>query len=105
MAFNRYYQSNVTTATAVATSTATTDVVIGLNVANTDGALTSTCDVYITDSAGTPVTLAYLAKDVKIPVGGSVEIIQGKVLLGANDTVRVVSDNEVDVWMSVLEDA
>ena len=102
MAFTRYYQSDVTSATDVAASTATTDVVIGLNVANTDGSATSTFDAYITDGTS---TLAYLAKDVKVPVGGSIELIQGKVLLGNGDTVVVNSDNEVDVWMSVVEDA
>lgn len=111
-AFQRYgfkfdVSTHLTTAQSVAASTTTKDVIIGLNVASNraTGTGSITASVYIeSDVVGATDADYYLAKDILIPEGGSVELVVGKVLLGSGDTVKVVATEDVDVWMSVLED-
>lgn len=75
-----------------------TDVIIGLNVANTSASATSTVAVKI---AGIK-----LLDNAQIPVGGAIEVIQGKIVLESGDDIDVIPTGAgVDVVMSVLENA
>ena len=81
-------------------------VLIGCNVANTHTA-TITVDVaLITD--GSPDTIAYIAKDVAIPSGGNVELVDGKIVIDSDSTkihARCSIDTKADIIVSVLENA
>ena len=76
------------------------DIVIGFSIANA-GSSTATVNAYVNDGTND----IHLAKSAKIPVGGAIEIIQGKLVLDNNDNVYVSSDVAVDVWLSVLDNA
>jgi hypothetical protein len=97
MAFKSFQSTSVTTETTVYTGPADTEVtVIGLSVACTSA-----------DPATVSVKLnsAYIVKDAPVPVGGALVAIGGeqKVVLEAADTLKVSSDETVDVVTSVLE--
>jgi hypothetical protein len=75
-----------------------TDVIIGLNVANTSSTTTATVAVKM---AGIK-----LLDNAQIPVGGAIEVIQGKIVLESGDDIDVIPTGAgVDVVMSVLENA
>ena len=111
--FSRTSSAGITTETAVFTCSSSSateaDIVIGLNIANAgsgSGTATATVTARITDAASpTPALKGHLVKSVKIPAGGSIELIQGKVVLDDGDIVRVTSDVAVDVWLSTLNGA
>ena len=98
--FKRYSADGITSATNIHTSDATTntnaDIIIGCNIANTHSA-TVTVDVQVGN--------IYLAKSVSIPVGSSVEIIQGKVVMENGDILSVTPSQSVDVYVSILDGA
>ena len=102
MAFKNYTKTIAAGATEGAATqvraATSTDVIIGLNVANTSASATSTVAVKM---AGIK-----LLDNVKIPVGGAIEVIQGKVVLESGDDIDVIPTGAgVDVVMSVLENA
>ena len=102
MAFKNYTKTIAAGATEGAATqvraATSTDVIIGLNVANTSASATATVAVKM---AGIK-----LLDNVKIPVGGAIEVIQGKVVLESGDDIDVIpTDAGVDVVMSVLENA
>ena len=78
------------------------DAVIGIRCCNI---LTTsiTIDVYIVKGAAN----YYLAKDVSIPPGGSIELIQGgaKIVIDSNDTITGVSSDasSMDVVCSYID--
>ena len=47
----------------------------------------------------------YLIKNVSIPYGSSLEIVEGKIVMQAGDVIKVESDTaaSIDVALSVLE--
>ena len=49
----------------------------------------------------------HLAKNVTIPAGDSIEIVQGKILLESGEDIGVTASaaSAVDVTMSILKDA
>lgn len=98
--FKRYTADGITSATNIHTSDATAntnaDIIIGCNISNTHSA---------TVSVDVKVGSIFLAKSVQIPVGGSVEIIQGKVVMENGDVLSVTPDNAVDVYVSILDGA
>ena len=80
-------------------------VIIGCNVANIHTA-TVTVDVALIDSSGNTIT--YIAKDVTIPVGGNVELVDGKIVIDSDTTnihARCSVDTKADIIVSVLENA
>ena len=86
-----------------------TAIILGLTLANvhTSQVTASVTLVSTTDQDGSVAnTTAHLIKDVPIPVGSTVEIMQGnKIVLNADDRVKVdcsVSD-KVSVTMSYME--
>ena len=87
----------------------TTSIILGLTLANvhTSQVTASVTLVSTTNQSGsTTNTTAHLIKDVPIPVGSTVEIMQGnKIVLNADDRVKVdcsVAD-KVSVTMSYME--
>ena len=96
-AFKSYQSTSVTTeATVLTGASATETTVIGLSVANTSSS-TATVDVKL--------NTAYIVKSAPIPVGGSLVVVGGdqKVVVEATDTIKVTSDETVDVITSTLE--
>lgn len=96
-----YAVKNVSTSgsTAVTVSSGTL-AVASLIVSNT---VTSpiTCDVYITRSG----TDYYLVETATVPVGGSLEVIQGnRVILQNGDALKVKASaaTSADAWVSAL---
>jgi hypothetical protein len=90
----------ISPATLTTVAGATPAAIASLVVANTTTS-PITCDVYVTRSA----TDIYLVKTATVPVGGSLEVIQGnRVVLIASDALKVVSSaaTSADVFVSVL---
>lgn len=96
--FKNYTSASVGTSptTTYTVPTSTTAVVIGCNVANV---LTN----QITFSV--QVAGVYLVKDVPLPAGAAISVLDGKIILEAADTVVVTASeaSAVDVIVSVLE--
>ena len=96
--FKNYTSASVGTSpvTTYTVPSATTSVMIGCNLANTTASQIKV-DVQV---AG-----VYLAKDVPLPAGAALSVLDGKVILETTDTVVVTSDTatSVDVIVSVLE--
>ena len=107
--FERYYSAGLiqgASATTIHTSNASdsakADIVIGMLLSNA-GSSTATASAYIDGGGSTQI---YLCKEISIPVGGSSEIIQGKIVLDNTDAVKAVcTSGKIDVWLSVLDDA
>ena len=101
MAFNNYVKTIAAGASGddVLVRTATsTDVIIGLNIANTHATDTATVKVELGTTS--------LLENAKIPSGGAIEVIQGKVVIKDDDKINVTPTGAgVDVVMSVLENA
>tara|TARA_B100001939_G_scaffold93621_1_gene80285 strand:+ start:1054 stop:1422 length:369 start_codon:yes stop_codon:yes gene_type:complete len=102
-----YDQTDTLVETAL--SALTTDkghVLIGCNVANIHSA-TVTVDVALVDE-GTPDVVTYIAKAVSIPVGGNVELVDGKIVIDS-DTTQIHATCSVntgaDIIVSILENA
>ena len=85
--------SPVTTYTVPASTVA---VVIGCSVAN----VTASQITFSVQAAG-----VYLVKDVPLPAGSAISVLDGKIILETADTVVVTSDtaSSADVILSVLE--
>lgn len=101
-----------TTASLGSLSTITTDkghVLIGLNIANTHATQNTTVDVAIVDTSATPhAVLAYIGKNVVVPPGGNVELVDGKIVLDVSTQqlrAKKGSDGSADIIVSVLENA
>ena len=116
--FKRFTKANITTSTGASAhalytvpssgGTAKESIIIGITLANTttSGILAS---VFLDNFDGT--NDVYIAKDVSIPAGSSLEIMQGNKLVvqgngTANDIIRVSANtaNSVDATISLLED-
>lgn len=85
--------SPVTTYTVPASTVA---VVIGCSVAN----VTASQITFSVQAAG-----VYLVKDVPLPAGSAISVLDGKIILETADTVVVTCDtaSSADVILSVLE--
>lgn len=96
--FKNYTSASVGTGatTTYTVPSSTTSVMIGCNLANTT---TSQIKVDV-QAAG-----VYVVKDVPIPSGSSLSVLDGKIILETTDTVIVTSDtaSSCDVIVSVLE--
>jgi hypothetical protein len=79
------------------------DAVIGIRLVNIHASTDIEVDVYIVRSA----TNYYLIKSAPIPVGGSLELIDGgsKIVLHDNDAITAVSDTatSLDVIVSYID--
>mgnify|MGYP003625034883 FL=1 len=96
--FKNYTSASVGTGatTTYTVPSATTSVMIGCNLANRTASQIKV-DVQV---AG-----VYLAKDIPIPAGSALSVLDGKIILETTDTVVVTSDtaSSCDVIVSVLE--
>lgn len=96
-----YAVKNVSTSgSTVTTVSSGTLAVASLVVANTSSS-PITCDAYVTRSA----VNYYIVKGATVPVGGSLEVIQGnRVILQTSDVLVVVSSasSSADAWVSAL---
>lgn len=97
-----YAVKNVSTSgsTIISSIASGTVAVSSLVVSNTSTS-PITCDIYITRSA----VNYYLVKAATIPVGGSLEVIQGnRVVLQTSDSLVAVSSasSAADAWASCL---
>jgi len=90
------------TLTTVKTTTSNKQVMIGCLVSNTGGSAIL-IDVVLNDGTND----RYLIKEAPVPVGSSLEVISGKVIIPNGGAVKVKSDNAsgtADVIISTLED-
>lgn len=96
-----YAVKNVSTSgSTVTTVSSGTLGVASLVVSNTSSS-PITCDVYITRSA----VNYYVVKTATVPVGGSLEVIQGnRIVLQTSDVLVVVSSasSSADAWVSAI---
>tara|TARA_R110000787_G_scaffold255456_1_gene360799 strand:- start:17 stop:370 length:354 start_codon:yes stop_codon:yes gene_type:complete len=85
-----------------------TVVVLGLNLANVHTAAVTASVTLVsttTQTSQTQNTTAHLVKDVPIPVGSSLSVLDGKINLNVGDIIKVdcsVAD-KVSVIMSYME--
>jgi len=79
------------------------DAIVGIRLANVHASAAITVNVYINDGSND----YYLGKNIPIPYGGSLELIDGgaKVVVDSSDVLKVVSDtaSSVDTWVSVVD--
>ena len=104
-AFSTHDLANTLVGTLTALTSNKGHVLIGCNVANIHTA-SVTVDVAFIDSSGNTVT--YIAKDVTIPVGGNVELVDGKIVIDSDTTklhARCSVDTKADIIISILENA
>lgn len=96
--FKNYTSASVgtTPVTVYTVPASTTTVTIGCNLANT------TASQILVD---VQVAGVYLVKDVAIPAGSGLSVLDGKIILEATDTIVVTSDTATscDVIVSILE--
>jgi hypothetical protein len=90
------------TLTTVKTTTSNKQIMVGCLVANT-GTSAINIDVVLNDGSND----RYIIKEAPLPIGSSLEVIQGKVVIPSGGAVKVKSDNasgNADVIISTLED-
>jgi len=101
--FRRYIARNTGTSPATLFTADSYDTVIGIRCANVHASSTVNVDVYVNDGAND----YYLIKSAPIPVGGSLELIDGgaKFVVDTGDILKVVSSvaSSVDTWVSVVD--
>tara|TARA_B000000460_G_scaffold220913_1_gene172724 strand:- start:389 stop:727 length:339 start_codon:yes stop_codon:yes gene_type:complete len=85
---------------------ATTAVMIGAMMANKSAsAITVDVQIVTASSAGENADDVYIIKSVSIPTGGTLEAIEGKVVLETGDIVKALASvtAALDVALSVME--
>ena len=105
-AFSTYDLANTLVGSLTALTSNKGHVIIGCNVANIHTATVTVDVALITD--GDPDVITYIAKDVTIPVGGNVELVDGKIVIDSDSTkihARCSVDTKADIIVSVLENA
>ncbi len=99
--------TTLTTIYTVPTSPDTTTIIIGCLLANIHASAQVKANVQIVTAAtsGENGDDVYLIKNVPIPHGSSLEIVEGKIVMQAGDVIKIESDTSgsVDVALSVLE--
>tara|TARA_R100000234_G_C4859830_1_gene118678 strand:+ start:63 stop:404 length:342 start_codon:yes stop_codon:yes gene_type:complete len=102
-------KANLTTslATVYTSPSATSTVVLGIALANTS-ANSVTADIQIISDTSDTETNAnvYLGKNLPIPSGGTLEIMQGnKLVLQATDAIKAKAStgSAVDISLSIME--
>jgi len=84
----------------------TTAVMIGAMMTNKSAtAITVDVQIVTASSTGENADDVYLVKSVSIPTGGTLEIIEGKVVLETGDVVKALASvtTALDVALSVME--
>ena len=100
--FRRYTSNNVGTSAATVFTADSYDTIINIRLANILGT-SITASVYINDGAND----IYIIKDITIPSGSSVELIDGasRFVVQSGDALKVISSDaaSVDVWVSAVD--
>ena len=85
----------------------TTAVIIGLTIANVKGASVTADAKVISDTSDSETNAnVYIAKDIPLPAGSSVEVMSGnKIVLQTTDAVQVKGSvaDAVDATLSIME--
>tara|TARA_Y100001951_G_C11064885_1_gene142872 strand:- start:44 stop:373 length:330 start_codon:yes stop_codon:yes gene_type:complete len=101
--FRRYIARNTGTGPATIFTADSFDTVIGIRCANVHATSSVSVSVYINDGSAD----YYLIKTAPIPVGSSIELIDGgaKVVVDTGDILKVASDtaSSIDTWVSVVD--
>jgi hypothetical protein len=101
--FRRFIARNTGTSPATIFTADSYDTIIGIRCANVHASSTANIDVYINDSSND----YYLIKTAPVPVGGSIELIDGgaKIVVDSGDVLKVVSSvaSSIDTWVSVVD--
>jgi len=101
--FRRFIARNTGTSPATIFTADSYDTVIGIRCANVHASSAVNVDVYINDGSND----YYLIKTAPIPVGGSLELIDGgaKFVVDSGDVLKIVSSvaSSVDTWVSVVD--
>ena len=96
--FKNYTSTSIGTSeiTVYTVPSATTSVIIGLNIANRTAST-----IKVSAELGT----TYIVKDAPIPAGSALSVLDGKIIAEAADTISVTSDtaSSADAIVSVLE--
>jgi len=100
--FRRYTSNNVGTSAATVFTADSYDTIINIRLANVLGTVI-TASVYINDGAND----IYIIKDITIPSGSSVELIDGasRFVVQSGDALKVIASDasSVDVWVSAVD--
>jgi len=101
--FKNAIKTNVTTVqTLYSTPASKTSILIELDVANTTTA-SQTVDVQVVDNSASAT--GYLVKGAPIPAGSALQVVAGqKIVLEAQDSIKIIATGAVDVIGSLLED-
>ena len=71
------------------------------------GSASDTIDVTVgqaSEYAASPTTFDYLIKGAPVPVGSTLSVLEGKLVVNASDIIKAKSTNgAVDVTVSILE--
>jgi len=101
--FRRFIARNTGTSPATIFTADSYDTIIGIRCANVHASSTANIDVYINDSSND----YYLIKTAPVPVGGSIELIDGgaKIVVDSGDVLKIVSSvaSSIDTWVSVVD--
>lgn len=94
-----YAVKNVSTSGSTVTTVSSGTLAVSSMVVSNTSTSPITCDAYVTRSA----TNYYIVKAATIPVGGSLEVIQGnRVILQSSDALVVLASaaTSADAWVS-----
>lgn len=91
-------------ATAYTVPASTTAIVIGMQVANVDGANNADVSAYWTDSSAAGA-ITYVAKTVTVPADAALGLLSGKLVLETGDTIAALGSaaSDLELTVSVLE--
>ena len=99
--------TTLTTVYTVPTSPVTTTIIIGCLLTNIHASAQVKANVQIVtaSSSGENADDVYLIKNVPIPHGSSLEIVEGKIVMEQGDQLKIESDTaaSIDCAVSVLE--
>ena len=102
--FRRYVSNNVGTVAATVVTANSYDAIVGISLSNVHtSAINVSC--YINDGTND----IYLVKDAPLPVGSSLQVLDGGAKLvmdgTAPDVLKVISDtaSSLDVWVSAVD--
>ena len=101
--FERHIDRTTGTSPVTVFTSNSDDTVVGIRCCNIHASTSINVDVYIVNGGNN----YYLIKTAPVPVGGSLELIEGgsKIILQSGDALTVVSDtaSSLDTWVSVVD--
>ena len=98
--FERTITSNIDTSFAtIRAASDSDDAIIGIRLVNVSDTSAITVDVKIVDNSNSDADLGFLIKNAPIPVGSSLELIDGgsKIILQSGDQLFVQSNTDASL--------